>query len=45
MIEDLFDAVTGVFKFSVEPFMVIMAVILQALEQVLRKGTSERYLY
>ena len=31
MIEDLFDAVAGVFEFSVEGFVVMMAMILQAL--------------
>ena len=34
-IEDVFDAVAGVFEFSVEVFVVMMAVILQALEQML----------
>ena len=30
MIEDVFDAVAGVFEFSVERFVVMMAMILQA---------------
>ena len=29
-IEDVFDAVTGVFEFFVEGFVVVMAMILQA---------------
>ena len=39
-IEDVFDAVTGVFEFSVEGFVVMMAMILQALEQILREVGS-----
>ena len=30
-IEDVFDAVAGVFEFSVEGFVMVMAMILQAL--------------
>ena len=38
--DDLFDAVAGVLELSVERFVVMMAMILQALEQVLREVGS-----